>query len=87
MKLPFRETLYNCKESTLLSIKREEGRISMLERLKLAYHLWHCAPCRRFVHQWHTLGRKRGDATVRAPFAMPKEARQRIQDQLDLIKS
>jgi hypothetical protein len=84
MKSPFQKTLYNCKESTLLSIKREEGRISLLERMKLAYHLWHCEPCRRFVNHWQTIGRKRID---RPPFAMPAEVKRRIQDQLDLIKS
>jgi hypothetical protein len=85
---PFKKTLYNCKEATLLSLKRDEGRISVLERVKLAYHLMHCTPCRRFIGQWQLLEKKQGanDFQVTPPFAMPKDARDRIQQHLDLLK-
>jgi hypothetical protein len=48
MMKPFKKTLYNCKQATLLSLKRDEGRISLVERVKLAYHLLYCEPCRKF---------------------------------------
>lgn len=88
---PFKKTLYNCREATLLSIKKEESRISLFERLKLGYHLLYCEPCRRFILQWQMLGQKKrginAGSSLRPPFALPKEAKERIQLQLDLLRS
>jgi hypothetical protein len=47
----FKKTVFNCKQATLLSIKKEEGKISIFERVKLFYHLLYCIYCRRFVKQ------------------------------------
>lgn len=88
MKLPFRKTLYNCKEATLLSIKEEEV-ISVFERVKLAYHLLYCEPCRRFIDQWRMLSkeqRRHQPASIRPPFTLRKEAKERMQEQIDLLK-
>lgn len=46
-----RKVLYNCKEATLLIVKREQRRLSLLARLKLYYHLLHCGVCRSFQTQ------------------------------------
>jgi hypothetical protein len=47
----FKKTVFNCKQATLLSLKKEEGKASVLERLKLFYHLLYCIYCRRFIKQ------------------------------------
>ena len=48
---PFKKTVFNCKQATLLSLKKEAGKISIFERVKLFYHLLYCSPCKRFVKQ------------------------------------
>jgi len=42
-----------CKEATFLSSKKEEKRLSFHERFLLSLHLKRCAPCRRFIDQYH----------------------------------
>lgn len=51
----FRKIVFDCKEATRLSIKKEEGKITFVEQLKLRYHLLYCDPCRRFIRQWNLL--------------------------------
>lgn len=86
---PFKKILCNCRQATRLSLKREEGHISLTERLVLAYHLLYCEPCRRFIRQWKSLAQYRGTHTLAAkpPFSLSTEARTRIQQQLDALKS
>lgn len=38
----------NCKEATLLTVKGEEVKLSVQERVQLAIHLLYCSTCRRF---------------------------------------
>ncbi|MBL7850216.1 MAG: hypothetical protein JNN04_04890 [Cyclobacteriaceae bacterium] len=88
---PFKKTLYNCKQATLLSVKREEGRISLVERVSLAYHLLHCEPCRKFIAQWLLLKQSAPPFEARSldrpAYTLPREARERIQQQLNLLNS
>jgi hypothetical protein len=86
---PFKKILYNCHQATRLSLKRDEGTISFWERLTLAYHLAYCAPCRRFIHQWEFLAHRKSAQAIHSkpPYALSREARDRIQHQLDLLKS
>lgn len=51
MIYPFKKTIFDCKQATLLSIKKEQGAITFPERIKLRYHLLFCDPCRRFIDQ------------------------------------
>lgn len=83
---PFSKTVFDCKQATLLSIKREEGRITLFERAKLTYHLLYCGPCRRFIEQWDGLKRKSaGLLAAKPPFSIPSEGRDRMQKQMDLL--
>jgi hypothetical protein len=79
----FRKTVYNCHQATLLSIKRDEGAISLFERMKLAYHLLYCDPCRRFIAQSQRLnkaGKELGELlSTRPPFSLSDIAKERIQ--------
>jgi hypothetical protein len=85
MIYPFRKTVFNCKQATLLSIKKDEGKITPTERLKLWYHLLYCGPCNRFIAQWHkltSLRKERGDVVV---FKLSEEAKQRIDKNLSSL--
>ncbi len=83
----FKKTVYNCKQATLLSIKKDEGSITFFERLKLSYHLLYCDPCRRFIDQAgriNRIGRKMGQVlSSRPPFALSETARASIRAQID----
>ncbi|MBX7127357.1 MAG: hypothetical protein K1X47_16805 [Cyclobacteriaceae bacterium] len=83
----FRSLVFNCKRATLLSIKKAEGNITLLERAQLAYHLLYCDPCRQFIRQSAQIDKALSDAShslhAKPPFALPSAARQRIQQQLD----
>jgi hypothetical protein len=78
MMVPFRKTMFNCKQATLLSIKKEEGKITPVERLKLWYHLLYCDPCRRFIYQWSVLTKKKFTL-----ISMSDQAKKRIQQKID----
>lgn len=41
----------NCKEATLIALKKEEGKISFKERIQLAIHLMYCDACKQFIKQ------------------------------------
>ena len=43
--------LFDCHRATLLSIKREEKRLTLREWAALYYHLLHCNLCRNFAVQ------------------------------------
>jgi hypothetical protein len=79
MIYPFRKVLYNCREATLLSIKKEEGKITPLERLKLSYHLMFCDPCRRFIDQWKRIEKSRPQSIDPPAYKLTEESRNRIQ--------
>ncbi len=52
-----RKVMYNCREATLLIVKREQGKISLFERFRLYYHLLHCGVCRSFQTQSMVINR------------------------------
>jgi len=87
MIYPFKSVLYDCKQATLLSIKKDQGRISFLERIKLSYHLLYCDPCRNFIAQSHQIdhaGKKLENLLAsRPPFSLPLNTRDRIQKEID----
>ena len=41
----------NCKEATLLSVVKEDKKLSLGLQIKLFVHLIYCASCRAFVNQ------------------------------------
>jgi hypothetical protein len=83
----FKKTVYNCKEATLLSLKKEVGEISLIERARLNYHLWYCSYCRRFAHQSSIIN-KIGKEVVNSIFTHPphtlsSDIKEDIQQQID----
>lgn len=41
----------NCKEVTLLTVKSEEVKLTLQERVQLEIHLLYCGTCRRFKRE------------------------------------
>lgn len=41
----------SCKEAVDFILKKEEGKLSFSQHLKLWYHLWICPLCRYFLDQ------------------------------------
>lgn len=85
MIYPFRKTVYNCRQATLLSIKKEEGKITFVESLKLRYHLMWCDPCRQFIGQWKLLNENKNKSIGNVPYRLPDESRERIEKKLSSL--
>ncbi len=50
-KFMMKYLMVNCKEATMLMAKREEGKLSFLENIKLTIHTSMCSFCRKFEKQ------------------------------------
>ena len=78
----FKSIVYDCKHGTLLAVRKSEGRITLLERLKLQYHLLHCKPCRDFIDQCKGIAQagKNLESMLSSnpPFSLSAGARDRI---------
>lgn len=86
---PFRRIVFDCKQATLLSIKKAEGKISLFERLKLSYHLLYCDPCRQFIKQWNRLDqiqRSTGPAPMETAFTLSVASKDRMQQEIKKIE-
>ncbi|MBT1688009.1 hypothetical protein [Dawidia soli] len=85
----FKKTVYNCKQATLLSLKKEAGAASWWERFKLWYHLLRCDPCRNFIQQSHLItqaGQKMyQEWQQRPPHALSAERRELIRKELESL--
>ena len=85
----FKKTVFNCHQATLLSLKKEEGRITLFERVKLSYHLFYCTACKRFVEQSHKINRigKSVDEKLwsQPPYTLSKETMQRFQEIINTL--
>jgi hypothetical protein len=85
----FKRIVFDCKRATLLSIKREEGRITFFEKIKLSYHLLYCDPCRQFIDQSKQIGQIGKELNqmlyMRPPFTLPEVTKDRIQQQIDQL--
>ena len=85
----FKKIVFNCKQATLLSLKKEEGIISVNERLKLYYHLLYCKYCRRFAKQSSIIN-KQGNHFSNSlffdpPHLLSAQKKKIIQDKIDTL--
>jgi hypothetical protein len=78
----FRKIVFDCHQATFLSLKKDAGTITLLERLKLSYHLLYCDPCRQFIRQSHAIdsGGKALHDVLQAnpPYRLPDRTREEI---------
>jgi hypothetical protein len=85
----FKKTVLNCKQATLLSLKKEEGKISFGENIKLIYHLLYCKYCKRFIKQSsiiNHLGETINESLFSHPTnILPAESKENIQRQVDSL--
>lgn len=83
----FRRIVYDCHEATLLSIKKDEGKITLRERVQLWYHLLACDPCRNFIKQSALInqaGKKLQQLMgTQPPYKLSDTVRSRIQAEID----
>ncbi len=86
-KYLFRKIVFNCKQATLLSLKKEEGKASLKERVALWYHLLYCDSCRRFVVQSKKMDKFLSDIKnqekQQPANQLPDDVKKRLQDQID----
>lgn len=86
-KYLFKKIVFNCKHATLLSLKKEEGSITPLERIKLAYHLSFCTPCKKFIEQSSLINSngKSIDKSIyeQPPHTLSQDLKNIIQQKLD----
>jgi hypothetical protein len=85
--LVVKNIIYNCKQATLLIIKKKEQRLSIVEKVRLFVHLLFCDPCKRFVKQSeiidHSLHNCEEMLFEHPVYTLPEEFRKKIQHQLE----
>ncbi len=67
-----------CLQATFLLSKKEEGRISLLERLQLRIHLSICAFCKLFAIQTQYIGKHATHSHEHQSVAMSNEVKQNL---------
>lgn len=71
----------SCKKATYLLSKKEENKLSWLERMKLRTHLAMCSLCRRFEIQTGFIGKHA--AHVHAEATLSPGAKEKMQSALN----
>lgn len=92
MKLyPFKKVVFDCRQATLLALKKEERKISPAERIRLWYHLLYCDVCRRFIRQsaeMNQAGRHFHKTLSDNPsHILSPESKERMQQQVDVLNA
>lgn len=73
---------YTCKEASELSIKKEEGRASLGQRLRLWVHIQMCAFCKTFALQNQKLTSYVDELKGKREVSASKEAKDRWRSEL-----
>lgn len=73
--------MINCKEATFLMAKKEEGKLSLIGRIKLSVHTSMCSLCKKFEKQTIRIGKE--SRHVHAEDNLPVFAKERIGRMLD----
>jgi len=73
----------SCKKATYLSSKKEEGKLSWVEKIQLRSHMTICSLCRLFEQQSQIIAHhaKHAECTDK----LSDEAKRRIQENLDSV--
>jgi hypothetical protein len=67
-----------CKKATYLVSKNEEHRLTLLEWLRLQFHLSICSFCRLFQKQTKLIGNNAADTQDFQPMKLSETAKERI---------
>jgi hypothetical protein len=80
------KTIYTCEEATRLIIKKDEEKLSILQRTKLWLHLAICSACKRFKVQNKWLDSHLHKMAYVEYERMPIQAKKKIATALDIEK-
>lgn len=80
-KIMMKYLMVNCKEATFLMAKKEEGKLSFKERIKLTMHTSMCSLCRKFEKQTSKIAEE--SRHVHGEDEMPAFARERIEKMIE----
>jgi anti-sigma factor ChrR (cupin superfamily) len=69
--------MVNCKEATFLMAKKEEGKLGIVENMKLSMHTSMCSFCRKFEKQAKHIGKE--SRHVHAADDLPTLAKEKIE--------
>lgn len=50
--------IFNCRDATFLMSKKEEGKLTLVEKMKLSMHISMCSFCRKFEKQTYEIGKE-----------------------------
>jgi len=73
--------MIGCREATFLMAKKEEGKLSIIERIKLAIHSSMCAVCKNFEKQTGRIGEE--SKHVHADDDLPVSTKAKIEHMLN----
>jgi predicted anti-sigma-YlaC factor YlaD len=72
-----------CKKATFLISKKEEKKLSWLERWQLRGHLTICSLCRKFEEQSGWIGRMARQYAHSHDLTLPEASKEKMQEQLN----
>ncbi len=73
--------MLNCKDAIFLMSKRDEGKLSMIDRMRLSLHISMCHLCRKFEKQITKIGL--GTKNVHSDFQLPVDVKSKLKKVLD----
>lgn len=76
-KIMMKYLMISCKESTFLTAKKEEGKLSFAEKLKLMFHISMCKYCKRFEKQSSEI--RKEIRHIHAEASLPDLTREKIE--------
>jgi anti-sigma factor ChrR (cupin superfamily) len=80
-KFMMKHLMINCKEATFLMCKKEEGKLSFTEKIKLSVHTSMCSFCKKFEKQSADISRE--SKHIHAEESMPSIVKEKIERLLD----
>lgn len=75
--------MIHCHEATYFMAKKEEGKLSLVELLKLSVHTSLCPACKKFEKQ--TTHIKKESRSITAPETLPAPTREKLKKTLEDI--
>ncbi len=72
--------MINCKEATTMISKKEEGKISFIERIQLWQHLLICSLCKLFMKQNKLIASLIPEAEKKSVASLSDKEKQQIVD-------
>ncbi|MBC7936520.1 MAG: hypothetical protein H7Y86_14315 [Rhizobacter sp.] len=82
-----KDIIRNCKQATLLAVKREERLLTFPERIRLSVHLVFCDACKQFIQQSALINKAMKGFTGRLdntpPYRLSEAAKEKLQQQID----